>query len=249
MSGLSQFPHYLSLWPTKGRLDDLTVSYRMPKQFLFFCWQEQTAQRSLSISEPRINCRLLSIINSLIKDLISSWVQQSASNQVWFPCLDCELSLATCWRWHKWVSVSGHGSGGGFAVSDWVTCVDLLVSWGWPFWECRRDQSPHQDRWHWHSAHWQCCWMRSPQMDKGYWTSCRWPVQCRREALSRDKGCGTQLAYRRAENMAQREPEKEREREMRGLQLTQPKLGQRKTENQHSLEPQRANISPWHGEY
>lgn len=47
--------------------------------------------------------------------------------------------------------------------------------------------------------------------------------------------------------MAVKEPEKEREgrRAMRGLQLTQPKLGQRKTENQHSLEPQRANIRLW----
>jgi len=43
-----------------------------------------------------------------------------------------------------------------------------------------------------------------------------------------------------------RERERERERESNdGLQLTQPKLGQRKTENQHSLELQHANIRPW----
>lgn len=126
-----------------------------------------------------------------------------------------------------------------------LTCVNLLVSWGWPFWEYRQDQSPHQDPWHWHSAQWQCHWKKSPQTDKGDWTSCRWPVQCRGEALSRNKGCRTQLSYRQAENMALREPEKEGERALRGLQLTQPKLGQGKTENQHSLEPQRANIGPW----
>lgn len=106
MSGLSHFTHYLSLWLTKGKLDDLTASNRMPKQSLFSCWQEQTAQGLLSIFEPCIYHRLLFIINSLIKALISSWVQLSASNQVWFTCSDRELSLATCWRrlWHKWAS-------------------------------------------------------------------------------------------------------------------------------------------------
>lgn len=247
MSGLSHFTHYLSLRHTKGKLDALTASNRMSKQFLRFCWQEQTARGSRSIFEPYINCAPLSIINSLIYALISSWVRLSASNRVWFPCFDCELSLATCgrWLWHKWVSVSGHDSGGGSAASDWVACVNLPVSWGWRVWGYRRDYPPRRDRWHWHSARWQCYWVQSPQMGKEHWTSCRWPVQCRGESFSRNKGCGKQLAYRQAENMALRDPERERERAMRGLQLTQPKLGQRKTENQHSLKLQHANISPW----
>lgn len=123
MSGLSHFIHYPSLWPTKGKLDDLAVSNRMPKQFLFLCWQEQTAQGSPSIFEPCINRRLLS--NSLIKALISSWVLQTKCD--FHACI-----VNRHWQHAEDdydISVSGHGSGGGFAVSDceWVTCVKTYL--------------------------------------------------------------------------------------------------------------------------
>lgn len=76
MSLLSHFTH----WHTRSEPDGLAVSRKMPKEFLLFCGQEQTAQGSPSIFEPRINGRLRSVINALIKALISK-VQLSA-NQV-----------------------------------------------------------------------------------------------------------------------------------------------------------------------
>lgn len=123
MSSHSHFIHYPSLWSTKGKLDELTVSTECQSK-LYSSAGTDSSGVTVSFWTFIIH-RLMSTINSLIKAPISSWVQLSASNQVRFPCLHCELSLATCWRWlkHKLVAVSGHGSGGGFALSDWVTCV------------------------------------------------------------------------------------------------------------------------------
>lgn len=82
-------------------------------------------------------------------------------------------------------------------------------------------------------------------MDKGHWTSCRWPVQCRGEALKHKQRLWDTVSIQTGRKIWLRKPEKERGSDTWITAHTAKKLGQRKTENQHSLKPQHANISPW----
>lgn len=162
-----------------------------PKPFLLFCWKDLTTEASPN-SEPSMSLSLLSVGNSLIKS------QPSVLNVVGFtecykPSVISMLPRGCGVCFGQWAVISNmlrmtlRSVGGCQWPWQWrwiwilggMACVNILVGWGWPFWEYRQGFPPLQDLWHWHSAHWHWHEKQSPPMDRGSQTSCRWPVQCR----------------------------------------------------------------------